>query len=98
MLPDRQAALREARALLRDHRRVVFTAWEFEESPAGRDPLGDVGQLVKAAGLRVLLREEHHEWLERQNALYEAAIAADHEDASPRSERLQKKGDASSRS
>jgi hypothetical protein len=45
--------------------------------------LADVGQLVEDAGLRLLLREEHPEWLARQNDLYESAIAADDDDAEP---------------
>ncbi len=83
MLPDREAALREAGALLRGDGRIVLTTWELDESPSGRTPLVDIGQLVEAAGLRLLLREEHPEWLERQNALYESAIAVDGDDAEP---------------
>jgi SAM-dependent methyltransferase len=83
MLPDREAALREAAALLRDEGRLVFTTWELDDSPSGREPLRDAGELVERAGLRLLLREEHPEWIERQNALYESAIAADDGDAEP---------------
>ncbi|MGH3083405.1 MAG: hypothetical protein ACRDNP_04985 [Gaiellaceae bacterium] len=43
----------------------------------------DVGRLAEAAGLHVVLREEHPEWLEGQRALYESLIAADSEDAEP---------------
>jgi ubiquinone/menaquinone biosynthesis C-methylase UbiE len=83
MLPDREAALREAGSLLRDDGRIVVTTWELDVSPTGRMPLADVGQLVEDAGLRLLLREEHPEWLTRQNDLYESAIAADGDDAEP---------------
>jgi ubiquinone/menaquinone biosynthesis C-methylase UbiE len=83
MLPDRPAGLREAGALLRRGGRLVFTTWEIDESPAGRTPLPDAGRLVEEAGLQLLLREEHPEWLERQNELYKRAIAADGEDAEP---------------
>lgn len=83
MLPDREAALREAGALLRGDGRLVLTTWEVDESPSGREPLTDAGELVERAGLRLLLREEHPEWIERQNALYESAIAADNENAEP---------------
>jgi ubiquinone/menaquinone biosynthesis C-methylase UbiE len=83
MLPDREAALREAGSLLRGDGRIVLTTWEVDESPSGRTPLSDVGQVVEAAGLRLVLREEHPEWLARQNELYESAIAADAEDAEP---------------
>lgn len=75
MLPDREAVLREAGALLRGDGRIVLTTWELDESPAGRTPLPDVGEVVEAAGLHLVLREEHPEWLERANALYESAIA-----------------------
>jgi SAM-dependent methyltransferase len=83
MLPDREAGLREAGALLRDDGRLVFTTWELDESPSGREPMSDAGRLVERAGLKLLLREEHPEWIERQNALYESAIAADNENAEP---------------
>lgn len=83
MLPEREAALREAHGLLHDDGRIVFTTWEVDESPAGRTPLPDAGALVEAAGLRLLVREEHPEWLEAQRQLYEQAIAADGDDAEP---------------
>ena len=83
MLPDREAALREAGSLLRNDGRLVLTTWELDVSPSGREPLTNAGELVERAGLRLLLREEHPEWIERQNALYESAIAADDEDAEP---------------
>ena len=92
MLPDREAALREAGALLRGDGRIVLTTWELDESPSGRTPLADVGQLVEAAGLRLLLREEHPEWLERQNRLYESAIATDSDDAEPAVRALAEEG------
>lgn len=81
LLPDGEAFLREAGSLLRGDGRIVLTTWELDESPPGRSPLPDVGRLAEAAGLRVVLREEHPEWLERQQTLYENAIAADNEDA-----------------
>jgi ubiquinone/menaquinone biosynthesis C-methylase UbiE len=83
MLPDREAGVREAGALLRDGGRLVFTTWEADESPTGRTPLPDAGRLAEEAGLRLLLREEHPEWLDRQKTLYEEAIAADVDDAEP---------------
>jgi hypothetical protein len=43
--------------------------------------LPDVGRLAEAAGLHVVRREEHPEWLEGQQTLYENVIAADSEDA-----------------
>jgi len=92
MLPDREAALREAGSLLRGDGRIVITTWEFDESPTGRTPLADVCELVEAAGLRVLLREEHPEWLERQNQLYAKAIAADSDDAEPAVRSLAEEG------
>jgi hypothetical protein len=45
--------------------------------------LADAGHIVEAAGLHLVLREEHPEWLERQTALYESAIAADGDNAEP---------------
>jgi ubiquinone/menaquinone biosynthesis C-methylase UbiE len=92
MLPDRKAALREARALLRGNGRIVLTTWELDESPSGRTPLADVGQVVEAAGLHLVLREEHPEWLERQTALYESAIAADNDNPEPAVHALAEEG------
>jgi ubiquinone/menaquinone biosynthesis C-methylase UbiE len=92
MLPDREAALREAGALLRGDGRLVLTTWELDESPSGRTPLADVGRVVEDSGLCLLLREEHPEWLERQNALYESAIAADGDVAEPAIRALAEEG------
>ena len=83
LLPDGEASLREAGSLLRGDGRIVLTTWEFDETPPGRTPMPDVGRLAEAAGLHVVLREEHPEWLEGQQALYENVIAADSEDAEP---------------
>jgi ubiquinone/menaquinone biosynthesis C-methylase UbiE len=92
MLPDREAALREAGRLVRGDGRIVITTLEFDESVFGRAPLADVGQLVKAAGLRLLVREEHPEWVERQTRLYENAIAADSDNAEPAVRSLAEEG------
>ena len=92
MLPEREAALREAGALLRGDGRIVLTTWELDESPSGRTPLADVGQVVEAAGLHLVLREEHPEWLERQTALYELAIAADGDSVEPAIHALAEEG------
>jgi ubiquinone/menaquinone biosynthesis C-methylase UbiE len=92
MLPDREGALREAGALLRGDGRIVLTTWELDESPSGRTPMPDVGQVVEAAGLHLISREEHPEWLERQTALYESAIAADGDNAEPAVHALAEEG------
>jgi len=92
MLPDREAALREAGRLLRGEGRIVITTWETDESPEGRTPLPDIGRLVEAAGLRLLLREEHPEWNARMAQLYERAIAADSDDAEPAVRSLAEEG------
>jgi hypothetical protein len=43
----------------------------------------DVGALVEAAGLRLLLREEPADWLERQRAMFERVVAEDSDTAEP---------------
>ena len=78
---DGEAALREAGSLLRGDGRIVLTAIELDETPPGRTPIPDVARLAEDAGLHVVLREEHPEWLEGQRTLYENVIAADSEDA-----------------
>ena len=92
LLPDGEAALREAGSLLRGDGRLVLTTWEFDVTPPGRTPMPDVGRLAEAAGLHVVLREEHPEWLEGQRRLYENAIAADSEDAEPAVRSLAEEG------
>ncbi len=81
LLPDGEAALREAGGLLRGDGRIVLTTIELDETPPGRAPMPDVARLAEAAGLQVVLREEHPEWLEGHRALHENVIAADSEDA-----------------
>jgi hypothetical protein len=54
--------------------------------------LADVGEVVETAGLQLVLREEHPEWLERQTALYESAIAADEDNTEPAVHELAEEG------
>jgi SAM-dependent methyltransferase len=81
LFPDGKAVLREAGSLLRSDGRIVLTTWELDETPPGRTPMPDVGRVAEDAGLQVVLREEHPEWLEGQQRLYENVLAADSEDA-----------------
>jgi SAM-dependent methyltransferase len=93
MLPERERALREMRRLLKRDGRVVITTWETDdESVLGRTPIHDVGLLVEAAGLRLLGREEHPEWLERQRELFERVVAEDGDDAEPGVKMLAEEG------
>ena len=68
LFPDGEEALREAGSLLRGDGRIVLTAWELDETPPGRTPIPDVARAAEAAGLNVVLREEHPEWLEGQRS------------------------------
>lgn len=80
LVPDKDGLLREVARLLRPEGRAVITTWERTGSEPERLPV-DVGALVEAAGLRLLLREEPADWLERQRAMFERVVAEDSDTA-----------------
>jgi ubiquinone/menaquinone biosynthesis C-methylase UbiE len=93
LLPEREQVLREVARLLRPSGRAVITTWENDaEKVNGRRPIRDVAPLVESSGLRVLVREEHQEWMERQDELFERAIAEDNDQAEPALRRLAEEG------
>ena len=96
LVPDREQVVREMARLLRLGSRAVITTWERdEEGPAGRTPIRDAGRLVESNGLRLILREEHPDWMERQTEMFERAIAEDGHDAEPAVRRSLRKGERS---
>jgi ubiquinone/menaquinone biosynthesis C-methylase UbiE len=91
LVPDKNGLLREVGRLLRPDGRVVITTWERIGSEPERLPV-DVGALVEAAGLRLLLREEPADWLERQRAMFERVVAEDSDTAEPALRSLAEEG------
>jgi ubiquinone/menaquinone biosynthesis C-methylase UbiE len=82
LVDDKEGLLREIGRLLRPGARVVLTTWERTGSEPERLPT-DAGALVEAASLRLLVREERPDWLERQEVLFERVVAEDSESAEP---------------
>jgi ubiquinone/menaquinone biosynthesis C-methylase UbiE len=94
MLPERDRVLGEVGRLLRPGGRAVFTTWETDVKGGvlGQNPMSNVGRLVEAAGLRVVTREEHPEWDERQRLMFGTAIAEDGDSAEPAVKQLAEEG------
>jgi ubiquinone/menaquinone biosynthesis C-methylase UbiE len=93
LVPEREQVVREMARLLRPGARAVITTWERDdEGLAGRTPIRDAGRLVESNGLRLILREEHPEWMDRQTEMFERVIAEDSDDAEPAVKRLAEEG------
>ena len=87
LVPGRDGLLREVARILRPGGRLVLTTWERRDGVPGDVPssyaITDVRALAWAAGLRMLLREEHDDCQEQELMLYRRAIAEDSDDAEP---------------
>jgi ubiquinone/menaquinone biosynthesis C-methylase UbiE len=87
LLPDRRGLLDEVARILRPGGRLVLTTWERRDGAPADVPssyaITDVRVLAEAAGLRVIVREEHDDWQEQELTLYRRAIADDSDDAEP---------------
>jgi ubiquinone/menaquinone biosynthesis C-methylase UbiE len=93
LLPERDMVVREMARLVRPGGRAVITTWERDDGGIpGRTPIRDAGRLVERDGLRLILREEHPEWMDRQTAIFERVIAEDSDDAEPAVRRLAEEG------
>jgi ubiquinone/menaquinone biosynthesis C-methylase UbiE len=64
--PDKAAALRELRRVVRDGGRLAFTSWDYHRQPKGRPPqVDDHRPLLAAAGFDVLAYDETEDWRRR---------------------------------
>jgi SAM-dependent methyltransferase len=67
--PDKPAAFRELRRILRPGGRLCLTSWDYHRQPAGRPPqVPDHRPLAEAAGFRVLAYDETDRWREHAEA------------------------------
>jgi len=93
LLAQRDAVVREMARLLRPGGRVVITTGERDEPGiAGRTPIRNAGDLVVSNGLRLLLREEHPEWIAPMVEMYKRVIEEDRDDAEPAVRSLAEEG------
>jgi ubiquinone/menaquinone biosynthesis C-methylase UbiE len=96
LVPDKNGLLGEIARILRPEGRVVITTWERSDAEMKDLPLSysltDVGALLEAAGLQVLVREECNHWLRLQQAFFQQVIAADTDDAEPALHSLAEEG------
>ncbi len=75
--PDKAAALRELRRVLRPGRRLCLTSWDYHTQPVGRPPqVADHRPHAEAAGFRVISYDETRRWRERQEATGAGLLAA----------------------
>lgn len=64
--PDKAAAFRELRRILRDGGRLVMTSWDYDRQPVGRPPqVLDHRPLAAAAGFDVIAYDITPDWRER---------------------------------
>jgi ubiquinone/menaquinone biosynthesis C-methylase UbiE len=87
LVPDAGGLLREIARVLRPPGRAVITTWERSTgAPTGLPSsfaIADAAALAEAAGLHIVVREEHDDWLKDQQAFYQQVIAADSDTAEP---------------
>lgn len=75
--PDKAAALRELRRILRPGGRLVLTSWDYHRQPVGRPAqVDDHRPLLAAAGFETEAYDETEDWFERQQRTTELLLEA----------------------
>jgi SAM-dependent methyltransferase len=75
--PDKAAALRELRRVLRTGGRLVLTSWDYHRQPVGRPPrVPDHRPLAAATGFEVLAYDTTADWRERQRRVGQGLLEA----------------------
>ncbi len=75
--PDKAAALRELRRILRPGARLCLTSWDYHRQPEGRPPqVPDHRPLAADAGFSVLAYDDTERWHELQVATGAGLLAA----------------------
>jgi SAM-dependent methyltransferase len=75
--PNKPAALRELRRILRPGGRLVVTSWDYHRQPAGRPPqVADHRPLAEAAGFDVVGYDTTDHWRERNTRLGQGLLEA----------------------
>jgi cyclopropane fatty-acyl-phospholipid synthase-like methyltransferase len=75
--PNKFAALRELRRILRPAGRLVLTSWDSHRQPPGRPPqVDDHRPLLSEAGFEVEVYDETENWLDRQRQTCQGLLAA----------------------
>ena len=74
--PDKAAALRELRRVMRPDGRLVFTSWDYHTQPLGRPPqVSDHRPHLEASGLRLLAYEDAVDWRARMTRIHKGLLA-----------------------
>ena len=88
--PNKAAALRELRRVLRRRGRLVLTSWDYHRQPVGRPPqVEDHRPLLSAVGFEVDAYEETRGWLETQEQVAYGLLAASEELAAETAEEVE---------
>jgi SAM-dependent methyltransferase len=75
--PDKAAAMRELRRILRPGGRLCLTSWDYHSQPAGRPPqVADHRPVVVDAGFRVIAYDDAERWREYAEATSAGLLAA----------------------
>jgi len=75
--PDKPAALREMRRIMRTGGRLCLTSWDYHRQPAGRPPqVPDHRPIAEDAGFRLLAYDEADRWRHYAEATGAGLLAA----------------------
>ena len=74
--PDKAAAMRELRRVMRPGGRLVLTSWDYHTQPLGRPPqVPDHRPHLEPSGLRLLAYEDAVDWRARMTLIHKGLLA-----------------------